>query len=66
LFLEVALTQLERAYHLSISFPQAEIRIMDWLRGVQEIAKKRNIETGDIPDDAVPSFDWSPPLPGYE
>lgn len=66
LFLEAALAQLERAYHLNISFPQAETRIMDWLRGVQEIVKKQSPEAPDIPDDAVPAFDWSPPLPGYE
>lgn len=68
LFLYAALAQLERAYHLNISFPDAETRIMDWLRGVQEIAKKQNPATPDIPNDAVPAFEWSPllPGPGYE
>jgi hypothetical protein len=63
-FLEAAMAQLERAYHLNVSYPQAEKIIMDWMRGVQKIWKEHNPEHVDIPDGSVPWFDWSPPLPG--
>jgi hypothetical protein len=66
LFLEAAMAQLQQAYHLSISYPEAENRIMDWMRGTQEILKEQNPDTPDIPDDAVPAFEWSPLLPGYK
>jgi hypothetical protein len=66
LYLEAALTQLERAYHLSISFPNAESRIMDWMRSTQDILRKVNPDTPDIPEDAIPAFNWNPPLPGLE
>jgi len=66
LFLEAAMAQLEQAYHLSVSYPEAENRIMDWMTGIQEIVKKQNSDTPNSPDDAVPAFDWDPPLPGYK
>ena len=66
LYLEAALSQLEGAYHLSTSFPNAESRIMDWMRETQRILKQVNPDTPDIPEDATPAFTWNPPLPGYE
>ena len=60
---KAALTQLERAYHLSISFPNAEPQIMDWMRSRQAILKQINPDVPDIPEDAIPAFDWNPPLP---
>jgi hypothetical protein len=51
---EAALSQLERAYHLNVTFPDAEESIMSFLRQVNP----------EIPDSAVPYYDWTPPLPG--
>jgi len=66
LYVKAALTQLEQAYHLSVSFPDAEPRIMDLMRSKHQLAMKLNPDIPDIPDDARPAFKWSPPLPGYE
>ena len=54
ILVEAALAQLERAYHLNVSFPRSEEMHMDFLRGLDP----------SIPADAKPYFDWKPPLPG--
>lgn len=52
--LEAALAQLERAYHLNVSYPDAEDSYMAMPRMLDKT----------IPADAKPFFDWKPPLPG--
>ena len=49
-----ALAQLERAYHMNVSYPDAEEQMLAPWRVVSE----------EISEGAVPFFDWQPPLPG--
>jgi hypothetical protein len=51
---ETALSQLERAYHLNVSFPDAEVSMMRLLRQMNP----------DISEASVPFYEWTPPLPG--
>ena len=51
---EAALSQLERAYHLHVSFPDAEESIMSMLRSMSP----------NITEGMVPHYSWRPPLPG--
>ena len=48
-----ALAQLERAYHMNITFPEAEETIMSMWRDADS-----NISASMKPD-----FGWTPPLP---
>lgn len=52
---EAALAQLEEAYHMNISFPDSEERVMSFWREVSD---------GELSDSARLGFDWKPPLPG--
>ena len=50
---DAALAQLERAYHLNVSFPDAEENVMSIYR----------IANPNLSETTVPYYDWKPPLP---
>ena len=52
---ESALAQLEEAYHMNISFPDAEEPILSFWRENSE---------DEMPNNARLYFDWKPALPG--
>jgi hypothetical protein len=52
-FAKAALCQLERAYHLKISFPHSE----------EMVLKIGRMQHPDVSEPIVPFFDWKPPLP---
>jgi hypothetical protein len=49
-----ALAQLQRAYHMSVSYPDAEEQMLAPWRTVSD----------EMPEGALPDFNWQPPLPG--
>ena len=51
---EAALAQLQRAYHLAVTYPDAEERIMSLWRALG----------AEVSDSMRPYFNWKPPLPG--
>jgi hypothetical protein len=50
---DAALSQLQRAYHLNISFPDAEEQVISFWSSVSP----------EFPDNAKLDFSWRPPLP---
>ena len=52
---QAAKAQLERAYHMNVTYPDAEERVIAYWRAVSD---------EQIPAGTVPHFDWQPPLPG--
>jgi hypothetical protein len=50
---EAAIAQLERAYHLAVSYPDAEKAVLSFWSSV----------SSDVDDDAKIDFNWQPALP---